>query len=260
MVVAVFALSLADALVSNGQWGTSTQLIRTAGSSDTDCVAPGVPANGKSRGLHTQLVAGLVVGLCVPLAVIVAALVWFFRRRARARREQGIWDRPDLISAAWESPDDSAEPIMREAAADRSILRSKEPTLTNKTTMEFTHGSAVYCTREFGQTGPSSGSINNTRSTFYTYPYNSTSGRSAADLTASYGDMHESRMNESYLLPQSVLNSSRVDSGRENDVIIQHRDAGVVRELPPPYTNRTGEVSYVPPPEKIVSVDGKIGI
>lgn len=257
-MIIVLALSFADALGSKGQWGTSTQIIRTAGSSDTDCITPGDAASGKAKSAHTQLIIGLVVGLCVPLAAISAALVWFFRRRARARKEQGIWDRPDLISTPWESPDDSSEPIMRETTADGGLLRSKEVKSPNKTSMQFAPGSVTYLATELGHTGSSSGSNNNTGSTSYTSPYGSASGRSAADLTASYSDMHEARTTETYLLPPSAMSHSRDDSDGENDVVIQHQDAGVVRELPPPYADRMGETSSAPPPEKMLSANGEL--
>lgn len=221
---------MASVVDATGQWGTSSQLIRTAGSTDTKCIAPGVPAHPEAKGMNIQVIVGLAVGLSVPIAVAIAAIVWFIRRRrARARRERDIRERSDIISTAWEAPDNAAEPNMREVPG-QARRHAKGPVPTNKPFYEVTPLPAVYFDREFGQAGSASGSNNNTGSTFYSDPYSSVSGRSVgADLT----------------LP---LRASMVDSDGLPDIYVQHRDGGVVQELPPPYADASMRAKSSPTP------------
>lgn len=100
---------------------------------------------------------------------------------------------------------------------------------TNKPFYEVTPLPAVYFDREFGQAGSASGSNNNTGSTFYSDPYTSVAGRSGADLS----------------LP---MRASMLDSDGLPDIYVQHRDGGVVQELPPPYADASMRAKSSPTP------------
>ncbi|KAI0942404.1 hypothetical protein AcW1_003046 [Taiwanofungus camphoratus] len=277
---------LAAVVDANGQWGFATSVVRTSGSSNTDCVglvsssqtqaqiASEAAARAHAAALaakhrRTRIIAGVVIG--VVLSVLIGSAAWWCWRRKKAMAS-GIWDGQDTTARAWDGHDttprtrDVEIPSMGEFVATRNASRHVKLASTDSVTASG-RLPLLSATPDIEQ--PQSGS----------------SARAAVDSTPSAASPDYSpqsmplRQNRKADIPHRSSDSSNtpqlpllhfpqlavpalgvasphpgvdrshsslnlglslIDPDVQPDIIIQHRDGGVVHELPPPYLDRYG--------------------
>ena len=165
-------------MFSNGQWGISSNIISTKGSTNYACV--GLVSSSKTSAQiqqeaqdranaaakaahdrHVHTVLGVTLGVGIPAVLAIAALIYWCRRRGprKAASIQGIWDDQDTLPRAWQPPTDAQQDTteMREVDAASqyvSSTRSKTSGLgapdspTSMPLMQVTPIPPVYFDRE----------------------------------------------------------------------------------------------------------------
>lgn len=258
-----------------GQWGVSSNTVRTTGSSDTTCVGlvsssqttaqiqqeaqARAQAAAKASRQHTlHLALGLALGLGVPAVLGIALLFYFYcRPRKNPHEQRGIWDDEDAEPRPWHPPGDQAE--MREADAASQYVstpRSNKsgfaaPDSPSATPfMQVTPIPPVYFDRELEQAGVSVASASASRSS-QSQSEPSTSAPDSAkarkyrealqdrqhapDSSSRGPQLVSPRPIRMNTLPPPLL-GAELDPEAQPDIIIQHRDGG------------SGIVQELPPP------------
>lgn len=234
-----------------GRWALGTPIVTTTGSNDTDCVGL-VSSSGNSTIIQQQEAAAKAASQsekrhhAVIIAVVVTFLLLFLiglgigafyylrkhRQQAEAEEAQtlptqfiGVETKMLSINNYLEPPSNSS-PMSRKAALvlqevqnSRSELSSpaeSSPTAT-LVALPYSGGNGVPTARPSSNSG------------FATFPTSSIR-RSAKLLEAGEASSSPGAVRR----PPVVI--TRGDS---EEVVIQHEDAGSVREIPPPYTDQT---------------------
>ncbi|KAJ3523914.1 hypothetical protein NM688_g8648 [Phlebia brevispora] len=159
---------MASVVDANGQWGVSSNITKTAGSTDVDCVGlvsssqtsaeiaqeaadRARAAQAANRRRRNGLIAGLVVGLGVPILLVAFAAVWLYRRQRRPENEQGIWDNQDITPRPLNLPEsgDMREVDAAPLSSKSSAFASYSPAGTPH--MEVTPIPPVYFDREIAE-------------------------------------------------------------------------------------------------------------
>lgn len=270
----------------NGQWGFATSVVRTSGSSNTDCVglvsssqtqaqiASEAAARAHAAALaakhrRTRIIAGVVIG--VVLSVLIGSAAWWCWRRKKAMAS-GIWDGQDTTARAWDGHDttprtrDVEIPSMGEFVATRNASRHVKLASTDSVTASG-RLPLLSATPDIEQ--PQSGSsaraaVDSTPSTAspdYSPQSMPLRQNRKADIPHRSSDSSNTPQLPPLHFPQLAvpalgvasphpgvdrshsslnLGLSLMDPDVQPDIIIQHRDGGVVHELPPPYLDRYG--------------------
>jgi len=233
-----------------GRWALGTPIVTTTGSNDTDCVGL-VSSSGNSTIIQQQEEAAKAASQseerhhAVVIAVVVTFLLLFLiglgvsafyylrKRRQQAEAEEAqtlptqfIGNETKMLSINnyLESSSNSspmsrkAALVLQEAQYSRSELSSpaeSSPTAT-LVALPYSGGNGVPTARPSSNSG------------FATFPTSSIR-RSAKLLEAG-----EASSSGAVRRPPVII--TRGDS---EEVVIQHEDAGSVREIPPPYTDQT---------------------
>ena len=265
---------------ATGQWGNTTTLVNTVGSSDYSCTGL-VSRVGNSSQIpfyyypppDKKRTIGIAVGVTLGGIVVIAAAVFLVLRiRRQSRRARGIEDGQDTLPRVFGPGNDSAmDPFVV------PTTQSNNSTLGNKRMMSQlmigTHGSASSGPSSDPATSPppgitsysdsrpdsghSSTSIDrplpaiphrsprpesrDSASTSNPYPHSPRHHTKAAEAQARPAGAAEEG-HSSQAERRSAASNQRPFSG-DADIIIQHRDGGIVRELPPPYLDRSASAT-----------------
>lgn len=223
---------------------------------------------------RTDIIVGVVVGVC-GLLIIAGAAAWWWWRRGKAR-EDGTWDHQDTLARAWDAQDSTVAEVPRAREYRRVKTFSQDmppmtstgspaytPLLTQPVDAanEHTGSSPIPQSsppatpppdrsrrRRKGQEAPRyttnassssawSESSRGLSPTPQLPPLTFSQPLSVPALQASSPQMSTQR-SRSFMLSPSIL-----DPDVQPDIIIQHRDGGIVHELPPPYLDRYDAVS-----------------
>ncbi|KAJ2918920.1 hypothetical protein MD484_g1560, partial [Candolleomyces efflorescens] len=245
-----------------GRWATGTPWVETYGSDNVDCVglisSPSTVAQLAKEAEDRQRAAnkkrtGIIVGVTVPLVVILLAVigfgVWWYRRRQERLAREPAADSVEpysyheepltLPSSFYGSSSSGYSPVSKTALETTQRTNVGESGVLSYTTApsgagspsihgSFSHSSA-FTSSDTAHTG--SGVVR-PRPSFNTFPVRPSTSKSAEAAQAPV-----------ILSPDSEYasgSSTRHVNGGGEEIIIQHRDGGgVVRELPPPYADRT---------------------
>ncbi|CCM00033.1 uncharacterized protein FIBRA_02059 [Fibroporia radiculosa] len=271
---------LAAVVDANDRWGYATSIVNTVGSSNNDCVglrssastsaqiaaqaAASAKAAAEAAERHRRdLIIGIVLGVGLP-CIIMALGAWWWRRRRRSL-PTGIWDDQDTMARSWVVPNqDPAEVPQRKepyrylksnSAASSMTMAARGPSNIPVLSLPGADGYRHVRTSSTPHVSPpasppSSPDPPSKRRRNRADPLSPNSTAPSAmpqlppllfsELRVPALDHRQPRvaLERSY----STLNISGLafDSDAEPDIIIQHRDGGVVQELPPPYLDRSG--------------------
>jgi hypothetical protein len=265
---------LAAVTDASGQWGNSTVLVNTVGSSDYTCTGLVSKAGNSSQipfyytapSDTKRRIIGVAVGVSLgSIAVIVGTVLVVLYMRRQSRRERGIEDGQDTLPRVFGNLGGT------DYAADPFPAQSNTSSLANKRMMSQLM---------IGSPGSTSSGPNSTSATSPSgiVRYNhSRHSSSSIDRPLPAVPLHSPRPNSRDSASTSPLSPSatrhytkaaeaqaRLTGGAEDvqpqaersgaasnhrpfsrdgnigaDIIIQHRDGGVVQELPPPYLDRS---------------------
>ena len=218
---------------------------------------------------HQHVAIGVGVGVGVGGLIILLTGLWLFMRR-RARRNDGVWDSQDVIPRAWDQQNANADmqerqhtppPLSASTISNKPAYSPTEP--LPETDIPRLPMARVYLDREIegahiSNTTLTSGSTSIPQ-TSSTQP-NSARERKLREANGQHPPSAPSGL-QTITTPPATASSpafsastNRVDAGMNRDsiqpdIIIQHRDAGtgIIKELPPPYVDRTAPASDVPP-------------
>lgn len=243
---------------STGQWGTGTPFLSTTGSSNYSCVGL-VTTTGNSSSVnqhpsppgptnHAPIIAGVIVSVLAILMILLLA-VFLDRRRKRLMKQQQA--EPAFIPEAWSPPDTGMHP---DALSSVPLLPgvggmarpSSKQSRSFGSRQDFSSASPEFAMSEFSTTRPS-GALSTPESQ---EPSPRVSGVSST-APAATGVLSKAQRIRAARAEASGSNSAAQSSTGlppglptgwqvEPDIIIQHRDGGVVQEIPPPYTDRSG--------------------
>ncbi|TFK71393.1 hypothetical protein BDN72DRAFT_456026 [Pluteus cervinus] len=262
-----------------GRWASGTPLVTTQGSTDVDCIGL-VSSTGNSTEMAASNSNGssshrpIIIGVCAALAALlligggVIGFIFWKRRQAQQDIEDGQDLEPRQFFDAPGNPGQvvsmnsfiTAHPTSPKSNRPMSEMQNFNPYDTPVTTTapsDFTSASSS------SQTGPL-----RERPSFANFPSSSIRSNKAIEAgyarpqdaayltaTASAPDIAGPSEPSGTLLsttsgsvwsgPSTTTHTGAVDAIQTHDgeVIFQHRDAGLPRELPPPYADRT-----IPPP------------
>ncbi|RXW22301.1 hypothetical protein EST38_g3548 [Candolleomyces aberdarensis] len=242
-----------------GRWATGTPYVETYGSEDYECVGL-VSSSSTAARLKEETDArkraankrrtGIIVGVTVPLVIILLALIgggvwWYRRRQERQAREPApdsvepysYHEEPLTLPAGLYGSSSGYSPVSKSALETSQMVNVGESGVLSYATApsgagspsihgSFSHSSA-FTSSDTAHTGGV-----RTRPSFNTFPVRPSTSKSAEAAQAPV-----------ILSPDSEYasgSSARPVSGGGEEIIIQHRDGGgVVRELPPPYADRS---------------------
>lgn len=257
---------MTNTVLSSGQWGTSSAIVNTTGSTDYTCsglqnsqsstqnqptqnLPPAQPADTKSH-KHTPLIVGLIIGLGVPVVAGLAVLAWLHsRRKSKTRQRQklvidGTWDNQGVDSSSLPYSDDArATGGMQEIGASLlstggpvfAASNATVPALVNVTPMasELVHSDRGTTLQWIGNTSSAATTLHpatiDTPPSLTTQPSTSSSKALEALQEQSAASSSNSSSHTPDVSPQTSAGVSSAPG-----IIIQHQDGGVV-ELPPPY-------------------------
>lgn len=239
-----------------GRWATGTPLVNTKGSSNVDCIGL-VSASGNSTILQKEAEArkdaankkrtALIAGITVPVTVVVLSAiafgVWFFLRRRKEKKlneKLGADLEPRQFDYQPTSPNAFSTGHFPEGDSSLNSNRSLKglPPLPSGE-----NGPLIYRYPAAG------GSQSDPRASYSNYDTSDASSsnrdarphppfvpvRRTGKAAEAAQQSHISPDSEYYHASGSALLPSTNEAGEE--VIIQHRDGGTVRELPPPYAD-----------------------
>ena len=218
-------------------WGTSSELFKTTGSTNTSCVGlvsssgnssvinehPKPPSKGHAATIAVAVVVPVVVIL---LIVVVVGLIWR-RKRLEALREP----EPAFLPEAWIGPGRGADGGDASATPDSKVARyrSEMASAAGMSGASFQSPASVVG----GSSSSGSGGA---------YPLSP-----VRSLSTSKGGVRTHQNLVYSGLPTSdpsLISGQRRPPGVpanwevEPNIVIQHEDAGAVQEIPPPYIDR----------------------
>lgn len=237
-------------------------------------------ANEAESQRHLRLILGIVFGLGVPLVIGLAVLFYLYQRRRRLGPDNGIWDVTDhnAMPRPW-FPNNATE--MREVDAASQVVSTPGSKHSGYATpgspssmpfMQVTPIPPIYFDHEIAQSSVAGSPPTTATASAYASPSGSGStsaysqGRpprtppaSAQVLDARLRKAREARQGRPQASSQGSLHqagpsgavpphlvAAALDPETQPDIIIQHRDGGVVQELPPPYMDRARGPSPAP--------------
>lgn len=263
---------------ANGQYANGTGIVSTKGSTDVNCTglvsssgnstqmaaqaAAEAAADKSSSRSHrlTSIIVGSVVGF-IGLVLIVGAALWFLGRR----REKlfGITVGQDTRPRLFEV--EQAIPVTfssaQEHSSSKALLSMAHPPMspTAINSPEYPDSpSSLLATRDVSVVDQPRDPANNTPPSHYPsqFPANP-----AAAVGGSSSSQRRNKAENAYMratrsvgealrpttslttgnsnAPNRIDSQDPLDPDIEPDIIIQHRDGGVVQELPPPYADRS---------------------
>ncbi|KZT05298.1 uncharacterized protein LAESUDRAFT_750736 [Laetiporus sulphureus 93-53] len=260
---------IAAVVSADGQWGYATLTVNTVGSTDDECVglvstsqtqaeiaAEAAARERAAEKRHREdVVIGVVIGIGSTLILVLAG-AWLHRRRQQAMARR-VWDGPEMRATAWVPDSDMDPPSVRShvknystdtvtTAATNGLLLSRAP--------PYEEQQAENRVLEQSQTTPalvlptSPHSWRNRKQQETSSSISDTFGApQLPNLAFSHLSMPMLRSPRGQTYPLLEMSHSDV----QPDVIIQHRDGGVVHELPPPYSAIT---------IKFVTEDGNVTV
>ncbi|KAK0477649.1 hypothetical protein IW261DRAFT_1485699 [Armillaria novae-zelandiae] len=255
-------------LTGASAWGIPS-IMPTGG---TDTPAAAAENNARKNKHRAGLIAGVVVGVLA--SVLIATAGWFFwRRRRLGARKTTIEIDPDVTpympSKLWLSmPSSVHTPAMPHSAKSSSFSNATSTTSEANMSPSSNTGTLPFDPRRLMEDGsegtyrtPSLSSSASVRPGFTSFP-SAPIRRPSKGMEAGLGAQTDPSISESTgsvqrsqsALPPSSPGAATYDvwparpasyNTRENvtstgdgELIIQHRDGGIVRELPPPYADR----------------------
>ncbi|KZT01644.1 uncharacterized protein LAESUDRAFT_752523 [Laetiporus sulphureus 93-53] len=250
---------LAAVVDANGQWGYATSTINTVGSTNNDCVglistsqtqaqiaaeaaARERAAEEAAKRRREDTIIGVVIGVGGALILMLTG-AWLYRRRQLAIA-RGIWDGQDTRATGWVPDPDMGPPSVRSYKHVKNYSTDSATTATTSIlllsrTPPYEEQQAENRVLERSPTTPALplplASPNSRRNRKQQEASSSTSDAFGApqlpNLAFSQLSMPMLRSPQG----QTYTSLEMSDSDAQPDIIIQHRDGGVVQELPPPY-------------------------
>ncbi|KAH9911034.1 hypothetical protein B0H21DRAFT_775099 [Amylocystis lapponica] len=247
-------------------WGYSTGAVSTTGSSNTSCVglistsqtaaqiaaeqaAQAAAQAAGSKKHRRDIIIGVVVGVGVPLIFTCIAAAWWWRRRQM--RDQGIWDGQDMRPRSWAVPP-SSEPTGEVQSPKRALafghmklgsINSSLPLLSEAPEQGGTRSQAGPSSQTVSHAGSSGDDSRRPRKGAQRQvPAESALSIPSESQQENLATTSSLLALSAHLMRSQSTNSlgagASLDPQVEPDIIIQHRDGGVVQELPPPYLDR----------------------
>ncbi|KAJ7117399.1 hypothetical protein C8R43DRAFT_1137691 [Mycena crocata] len=231
----------------NGRWASGTPIVKTTGSTNVDCIGlvsssgnstvikqqeQAALASSKSR-KKTAIIAGVVVTVVV-LLLLGAAVVFLYMRRRKM--QQTI-----LSINAFIDPASPTRPTSPKSPGASTFSNSMSPSNTAPTPHRQRFGGTETSHQSISSSGMS---IRNPDrpAAFTSFPVASVR-RSAKEIEAGLDTGNS--LHSDYSADESDISSrplvertSMGGSSALTEIIYQHQDATVVRELPPPYADR----------------------
>ncbi|KAF6752611.1 hypothetical protein DFP72DRAFT_1070181 [Ephemerocybe angulata] len=235
-----------------GNWASGVPLVSTYGSENYDCVGL-VSSNGVASQLakeaedrkkakdkkRTAIVAGVTVPLVILLLAAIGVGVWWYRRKKQLEKEPNP---QDVEPYAYKE-----EPLQLPQGMYANGTGNSGQSKT-AFSMQDSTGPLSYTTHGGGPGSPSiHGSFAAPSSTAYTShdsPHDTRGGSSIVtfqpnrNLSGKAAEAAQSVV----LAPDSEYahaSGSGQQAANGDEIVIQHRDGGTVRELPPPYADRS---------------------
>jgi hypothetical protein len=233
---------------ATGTYASGTPIVSTTGSSNVDCVGL-VSTSGNSTQMAAQaaaqaavnrtrarsrrrkdIIVGVVVGL-VGSVVIVAAIICLMARSRRT--ERGVMVGQDTRPRLFEV--EQAIPVTAQSDLRNSSRKALMANSPSSPTADTPGGSSS------SGSGPNRLLQDSDTSASAHFPDDAAAGGSSPPgrrnkAVSAY--MRATRSVGEVLRPALRRGRDPVDPDLEPDIIIQHRDGGVVQELPPPYARR----------------------
>jgi len=254
---------------ANGQYANGTGMVSTQGSSNVDCIglvsvsgnstqmaqeaAQEAAAAAAATSKRNHIIIGVVVGVFALVFLLVASL-WFMARKRRrdGRIPVGQDTRPRMFEVEESIPVSSFPFIQPDSRhSSHKTLMTGSPRAAHPSDPQ--EASSSNSTSAGGISPAHSQDPTNT-SPYYTSQFPMNAAAASPDRSSprrkNKAYMRAARSVGEALSPASPASGVRsqppnspghepLDTEIEPDIIIQHRDGGVVQELPPPYADRS---------------------
>lgn len=242
-----------------GRWASGTPIVHTQGSSDVDCVGL-VSSSGNATQLQQEddaaaaaaaaerkRTTSIIAGVCVTLGVLLLGAggfvtVLYLRRRKARLQALAAKEQLDLSIKPFEEVAPSPTTGEGRVLSINSWINNG-PATPRDAKFGVTRALSYNADQSAGESSSRPTSSSSSRPGFANFPVRSVKSLEAAGLRSdNAGSISSPPSSGDSTRPLMGSVGGEEESGAVREYVIQHRDGGdtVVRELPPPYADRTG--------------------